>query len=71
MNELTFEDFSKLKKEEQLNKLKEEYKNNKTNEGELKICNLLAVHQLSKKQLKLILKHIYNSICFHYSSSPF
>ena len=54
MNELTFEDFSKLKKEEQLNKLKEEYKNNKTNEGELKICNLLSVHQLNKKQLKLI-----------------
>lgn len=54
MNELTFEDFSNLKKEEQLNKLKEEWRNNKANDGELKICNLLAVHQLSKKQLKLI-----------------
>lgn len=54
MSELTFEEFSNLKKEEQINKLREEYKNHKTNEGELKICNLLIVHKLNKKQLQLI-----------------
>ena len=54
MSELTFEQFSNLRKEEQLERLREEYKNNKTNEGELKICNLLFVHKLSKKQLQLI-----------------
>lgn len=54
MNELTFEDFSRLKKEEQLNTLREEYKYSKANEGELKICNLILCHQLNKKQLQLI-----------------
>ncbi len=56
MNDLTLDDFTKLKKEEQLNQLKEEYKNSKTSDGELSICNLLLLHKLSKKQLELIFK---------------
>lgn len=56
MNKLTFEQFSNLKKEEQLERLREEYKNNKTNDGELRICNLLFIHKLNKKQLEMIFK---------------